>query len=139
MSLPKLQTTSSSRLSKLRTLALRESLECELSGTVEFRLACARAPEGRGRVVEHDRALPVRARPAARIHSEQLYEKGFHDAPAEIHGRAPEGDIITKDVAESLIGRYLHTPFAHPTLRGQFRSAGGKAIEPDFDTEPFAM
>jgi hypothetical protein len=60
--------------------------------------------------------------------------KGLHEAPSEIHKRALEGDILTKDVAGSLIDRYLHTPFAYPTLREQLRNAGVKAIERYFDT-----
>lgn len=69
----------------------------------------------------------------APIHEALGYGKGLHDALAEIHKRALEGDILTKDVAESLIGRHLHTPFAYPTLREQLRSAGVKAVERYFD------
>jgi DNA helicase-2/ATP-dependent DNA helicase PcrA len=70
----------------------------------------------------------------APIHEALGYGKGLHDALSEIHKRALEGDILTKDVAESLVDRHLHTPFAYPTLREQLRNAGVKAIERYFDT-----
>ena len=70
----------------------------------------------------------------APIHEALGYGKGLHDALSEIHKRALEGDILTKDVAEALVDRHLHTPFAYPTLREQLRNAGVKAIERYFDT-----
>lgn len=70
----------------------------------------------------------------APIHEALGYGKGLHDALSEIHKRALEGDLLTKDVAESLVDRHLHTPFAYPTLREQLRNAGVKAIERYFDT-----
>ena len=70
----------------------------------------------------------------APIHEALGYGKGLHDALSEIHKRALEGDIVTKDAATSLIERHLHTPFAYPTLREQLRNAGVKAIERYFDT-----
>lgn len=70
----------------------------------------------------------------APIHEALGYGKGLHDALSEIHKRALEGDILTKDVAASLIDRHLHTPFAYATLREQLRTAGVKAIERYFDT-----
>jgi DNA helicase-2/ATP-dependent DNA helicase PcrA len=69
----------------------------------------------------------------APIHEALGYGKGLHDALSEIHKRALEGDIVTKDAATSLIDRHLHTPFAYPTLREQLRNAGVKAIERYFD------
>lgn len=70
----------------------------------------------------------------APIHEALGYGKGLHDALSEIHKRALEGDIVTKDAAASLIDRHLHTPFAYPTLREQLRKAGVKAVERYFDT-----
>lgn len=70
----------------------------------------------------------------APIHEALGYGKGLHDALSEIHKRALGGDIVTKDAAESLINRHLHTPFAYPTLREQLHNAGVKAIERYFDT-----
>lgn len=70
----------------------------------------------------------------APIHEALGYGKGLHDALSEIHKRALEGDIVTKDAAEPLVDRHLHTPFAYATLREQLRAAGIKAIERYFDT-----
>lgn len=63
------------------------------------------------------------------IHEALGYGKGLHDALAEIHKRALEGDIVTKDSAAALIDRHLNAPFAYPALREQLRSSGIRAIE----------
>ena len=70
----------------------------------------------------------------APIHEALGYGKGLHDALAEIHKRALEGDIVTKASAAALIDRHLNAPFAYPALREQLRNAGIKAIERYFDT-----
>ena len=69
----------------------------------------------------------------APIHEALGYGKGLHDALSEIHKRALEGDIVTKDSAPALIDRHLNAPFAYPALREQLRSAGVKALERYFD------
>jgi DNA helicase-2/ATP-dependent DNA helicase PcrA len=69
----------------------------------------------------------------APIHEALGYGKSLHDVLAEIHKRALEGDIVTKDSAVALIDRHLNAPFAYPALREQLRSAGIKAIERYFD------
>jgi DNA helicase-2/ATP-dependent DNA helicase PcrA len=70
----------------------------------------------------------------APIHEALGYGKGLHDALSEIHKRALEGDLVSKDSAAALIGRHLNAPFAYPALREQLRAAGIKAIERYFDT-----
>jgi DNA helicase-2/ATP-dependent DNA helicase PcrA len=70
----------------------------------------------------------------APIHEALGYGRGLHDALSEVHKRALEGDILTKDSAVALIDRHLNTPFAYPALREQLRNAGIKAIERYFDT-----
>jgi DNA helicase-2/ATP-dependent DNA helicase PcrA len=70
----------------------------------------------------------------APIHEALGYGRGLHDALSEIHKRALEGDIVTKDSATALVNRHLNTPFAYPTLREQLRAAGIRAIERYFDT-----
>jgi DNA helicase-2/ATP-dependent DNA helicase PcrA len=70
----------------------------------------------------------------APIHEALGYGKGLHDALSEIHKRALDGDIVTKDSAAALIDRHLNAPFAYPALRDQLRSAGIKAIERYYDT-----
>jgi DNA helicase-2/ATP-dependent DNA helicase PcrA len=51
------------------------------------------------------------------------YGKSLHDALAEIHKRALDGDIVTEDRIEPLVDKHLHTPFAYPALRTQLRQA----------------
>ena len=70
----------------------------------------------------------------APIHEALGYGKGLHDALSEIHKRALEGDIVTKDSAAALIDRHLNAPFAYPALREQLRAAGIKALQRYFDT-----
>lgn len=70
----------------------------------------------------------------APIHEALGYGRGLHDALSEVHKRALEGDILTRDSAVALIDRHLNTPFAYPALREQLRNAGIKAIERYFDT-----
>lgn len=65
----------------------------------------------------------------APLHEALGYGKALHDALSEIHKRALEGDLVTKDSASALIGRHLNAPFAYPTLREQLRDSGIKAIE----------
>jgi DNA helicase II / ATP-dependent DNA helicase PcrA len=70
----------------------------------------------------------------APIHEALGYGKGLHDALAEVHKRALEGDIVPKSSAPTLIDRHLNAPFAYPALREQLRTAGIAAIERYFDT-----
>jgi DNA helicase-2/ATP-dependent DNA helicase PcrA len=70
----------------------------------------------------------------APIHEALGYGKGLHDALAEVHKRALDGDFVTKELAPALIDRHLNAPFAYEALRDQLRKAGIKAIERYFDT-----
>lgn len=70
----------------------------------------------------------------APIHEALGYGKSLHDALAEIHKRALEGDIVTKDAAAALIDRHLNAPFAYPALREQLRKSGIRAMERYFET-----
>jgi DNA helicase-2/ATP-dependent DNA helicase PcrA len=70
----------------------------------------------------------------APIHEALGYGKALHDALAEVHKRALDGDFVTKDLAPALIDRHLNAPFAYDALRDKLRSAGIKAIERYFDT-----
>ncbi|MGE0327926.1 MAG: ATP-dependent helicase, partial [Polyangiaceae bacterium] len=70
----------------------------------------------------------------APIHEALGYGKALHDALAEVHKRALDGDFVTKDLAPALIDRHLNTPFAYEGLREKLRAAGIKAIERYFDT-----
>ena len=70
----------------------------------------------------------------APIHEALGYGKSLHDVLSEIHKRALEGDVVTRDLAAELVDRHLNTPFAYPDLKEQLRTAGIKAIERYFDT-----
>jgi DNA helicase-2/ATP-dependent DNA helicase PcrA len=70
----------------------------------------------------------------APIHEALGFGKGLHDALSEIHKRAIEKDLVTKDLASVLIDRHLNAPFAYPAMKDQLRKAGIKAIERYFDT-----
>ncbi|MHB8539264.1 MAG: ATP-dependent helicase [Candidatus Dormibacteria bacterium] len=67
------------------------------------------------------------------IHEALGYGKGLHDALAEIHKRALDGDIVTKNATTALVDRHLNTPFAYPALREQLRVAAVRAIDRYFD------
>lgn len=69
----------------------------------------------------------------APIHEALGYGKGLHDALSEIHKRALDGDVVTKESAAALVTRHMHVPFAYPALRDQLREAGIKTIERYFD------
>jgi DNA helicase-2/ATP-dependent DNA helicase PcrA len=70
----------------------------------------------------------------APIHEALGYGKALHDALAEVHKRALDGEVVTKDLAPALIDRHLNAPFAYDALREKLRAAGIKAIERYFDT-----
>jgi DNA helicase-2/ATP-dependent DNA helicase PcrA len=61
------------------------------------------------------------------------YGKGLHDVLAEMHKRALSGEVPTRDEAEELVDRHLHTPYAYPALRQQLRGAAVDAIQRYFD------
>lgn len=69
----------------------------------------------------------------APIHEAIGYGKSLHDALAEVHKRALEGDIVTRASAQALIDRHLNVPFAYTALREQLRKSGVEAIERYFD------
>lgn len=56
------------------------------------------------------------------------YGKSLHDALAEVHKRALEGDNISSDEAADLVQRHLRAPYAYPALREKLEAAAGKAI-----------
>ena len=67
------------------------------------------------------------------IHEALGFGKALHDALAEVHKRALEGDFVTKELAPELIDRHLNAPFAYAALREMLRASGIKAIERYFD------
>jgi len=64
----------------------------------------------------------------APIHEALGYGKGLHDALAEVHKRAIEGDLVTASDATDLVDRHLHTPYAYPELRRQLERSALDAV-----------
>lgn len=62
------------------------------------------------------------------LHEALGYGKGLHDALAEAHKRALDGDILTDAAAEELVDRHLHAPYAYPALKQTLRGAAVKAV-----------
>lgn len=63
------------------------------------------------------------------LHEALGYGKGLHDALAEVHKRAIDGDVLDASVASELVERHLYTPFAYPALRETLGKAAVEAIE----------
>lgn len=63
------------------------------------------------------------------LHEALGYGKGLHDALAEAHKRAIDGDIAQPDEAADLVDRHLHAPYAYPALRETLRAAAIKAVD----------
>lgn len=63
------------------------------------------------------------------LHEALGYGKGLHDALAEAHKRALDGDVLTASAAEDLVDRHLHTPYAYPALKATLRTAAIKSVE----------
>ncbi|HEV2635262.1 MAG TPA: ATP-dependent DNA helicase [Actinocrinis sp.] len=63
------------------------------------------------------------------LQKELGYGKSLHDAMAEIHKRAIEGDIVDPSEAEALVDRHLNLPFANPAARDQLRPAAIASVQ----------
>lgn len=62
------------------------------------------------------------------IHEALGYGKGLHDALAEMHKRALDGDLVDHGDVPELVERHLHTPYAYPALREQLERSARDAI-----------
>jgi DNA helicase-2/ATP-dependent DNA helicase PcrA len=62
------------------------------------------------------------------IHEALGYGKGLHDALAEMHKRALDGDLLDTSSVADLVARHLHTPYAYPALRAQLVAAAEQAL-----------
>ena len=62
------------------------------------------------------------------IHEALGFGKGLHDALAEVHKRALDGDFLVSEAAAELVDRHLWTPFAYPELREQLRVSAVQAV-----------
>ncbi|MFC5167209.1 RecB family exonuclease [Nonomuraea angiospora] len=63
------------------------------------------------------------------LHEALGYGKGLHDALAEIHKRAINGDLASQAEAEDLVTRHLHTPYAYPELKATLHRAAVVAVQ----------
>jgi DNA helicase-2/ATP-dependent DNA helicase PcrA len=63
------------------------------------------------------------------LHEALGYGKSLHDALAEVHKRALDGEIMGPEDAEVLIDQHMHTPYAAPDLADQLKNAGVEAIK----------
>ncbi len=70
----------------------------------------------------------------APIHEALGYGKTLHDVLSEIHKRALDGDILTRESAATLVDRHLNVPFAYSSLREQLRTSAVAAVGRYFDT-----
>lgn len=57
------------------------------------------------------------------------FGKSLHDALAEVHARALQGEQIKPDEAEALVARHLRAPYAYPALREQLEGAAERIVE----------
>jgi DNA helicase II / ATP-dependent DNA helicase PcrA len=57
------------------------------------------------------------------------FGKSLHDALAEVHKRALDGEDVSPREADALVQRHLRTPYAYPALREKLEAAATKAIK----------
>lgn len=62
------------------------------------------------------------------IHEALGYGKGLHDALAEMHKRALDGDLLDPTAVTELVARHLHTPYAYPALRAKLVASAEQAL-----------
>jgi DNA helicase-2/ATP-dependent DNA helicase PcrA len=56
------------------------------------------------------------------------FGKSLHDALAEVHKRALQGEDVSPGEANALVQRHLRTPYAYPALRDKLEAAATKVI-----------
>lgn len=64
----------------------------------------------------------------APIHEALGYGRSLHNALAEVHKRALDGDYATPTEAETLTDRHLHTPYAYQALKEKLEFAAQRVI-----------
>jgi DNA helicase-2/ATP-dependent DNA helicase PcrA len=63
------------------------------------------------------------------LHEALGYGKGLHDALAEVHKRAINGDLASSEEAEDLVTRHLHTAYAYPDLKATLQRAAVQSVQ----------
>jgi len=56
------------------------------------------------------------------------FGKSLHDALAEVHRRALDGDVVKPGEAKDLVEKHLRAPYAYQALRDKLRLAAEKAV-----------
>lgn len=64
----------------------------------------------------------------APIHEALGYGRSLHNALAEVHKRALDGEYAAPSEAEALMKRHLHTPYAYQTLKEKLEKAAERVI-----------
>jgi DNA helicase-2/ATP-dependent DNA helicase PcrA len=64
----------------------------------------------------------------APIHEALGYGRSLHNALAEVHARALEGDYAGEAEAQILVATHLHTPYAYPALKEKVEAAAEKVV-----------
>lgn len=62
------------------------------------------------------------------IHEALGYGKSLHDALAEVHARAIQGDIANDAEVPRLVDTHLHVPYAYSSLREQLEAAATRVL-----------
>ena len=62
------------------------------------------------------------------IHEALGYGKSLHDALAEVHARAIQGDIADDAEVPRLVDTHLHVPYAYASLREQLEAAATRVL-----------
>lgn len=64
----------------------------------------------------------------APIHEALGYGKSLHDALAEVHAKAIQGEFYDEGEAARLIETHLHTPYAYPALKEKLEAAAQRVV-----------
>lgn len=64
----------------------------------------------------------------APIHEALGYGKSLHDALAEVHARAIQGDVTDTSEVPRLVETHLHVPYAYPALREKLEEAAERVL-----------
>jgi DNA helicase-2/ATP-dependent DNA helicase PcrA len=65
----------------------------------------------------------------APIHEALGYGKSLHDALAEVHQRAIEGDVASESEVPRLVETHLHLPYAYPKLKETLTASAEKVVQ----------
>lgn len=64
----------------------------------------------------------------APIHEALGYGKSLHDALAEVHKNAIQGDVTGAGEVQRLVETHLHAPYAYPALRRQLEASAERVL-----------